>query len=488
MTGQGIFSPDTIRPYEGDRGWRGIVDFEDGVIDAGESKPAFPSKGIYPNKNMEKSKLFYGVRGVRQIAALFKTRVDERYPRANLTFIPLRSSETATMKGIYYLAICDNYDRIEWYRTVNHGDNWQLVTYYTGNGCPPERSGERYTAYGTLRTGYSYYDGNRYTANYFKDIESVHKVDFYLPKLTYPHITKTGEEIVIVSCGDLPCNIPMGGYISCMPPESDISDWSTYSTLTDSVGIMCRVYKGNVWAESDIIYANGRIEKNPSPKLTPPIISVQFVPYQRNCAVKELKPPTINLSLETDTAFTRTEEIAPLSLSLALESPQITRAVLELRPPLISLEVEAVEGITRTEGHRTKPEITVNYSTVADVQLSSIAIMSEPLIIGVDGGKTETVTVLNYAPTPELSVSITREDAVGTVAVPIYPEPLIIGVDGGKTETVTVLNYAPTPELSVSITREDAVGTVAVPIYPEPLIIGVDGGKTETVTVSQVTA
>ena len=383
----------------------GIVDFEDGKIAGGSSKPSFPSKGIYPNKNMGKSRLFYGVRGVRQITALFKNKVDNRYPRVVLNHRMMfhnRAQVGAVVGGIFYLATVDNYDKVEWWRTTNNGAAWQKI-------CDDS---ERvlYPIYD--RTQYAYPTPN----NYSSTLSSRH----------LPLGAPNSDDEKSLAYGSLPSNINLSTLLG------------DYGGNLAECAMKCRVYKGNVWAESDIIYANGTIEKNPSPKLTPPVISVQFVPYQGIRAVKELKPPTINLSLETDTAFTRTEEIAPLSLSLALESPQITRAVLELRPPLISLEVEAVERITRTEGHRTKPEITVNYSTVADVQLSSIAIMSEPLIIGVDGGKTETVTVVNYAPTPELSVSITREDAVGTVAVPIYPEPLIIGVDGGKTETVTV--------------------------------------------------
>ena len=375
-----------------------IVDFEEGEISGGSSKPSFPTKGIYPNKNMEKSKMFYGVRGVRRIAALFKTRIDTKYPRVLLNCKKMwrphvqknvdgKLVNCPTWGGIFYLATVDNFDDVEWYRTCDSGRRWVRVT----------------------KSVYDY--GDVFFTPFF---------DTY-----YPPLATFGVNGGLIY-GSLPSGIDIG------------TEESYYGYALKQCAMKCRVWKGKVWAESDIIYANGTIEKNPNPKLTPPVISVQFVPYQGSRAVKELKPPTINLSLETDTAFARTEEIAPLSLSLALESPQITRAVLELRPPLISLEVEAVEEITRTEGHRTKPEITVNYSTVADVRLSSIAIMSEPLIIGVDGGKTETVTVLNYAPTPELSVSITREDAVGTVAVPIYPEPLIIGVDGGKTETVTV--------------------------------------------------
>ena len=395
----------------------GIVDFEEGEISGGSSKPSFPTKGIYPNKNMEKSKMFYGVRGVRRIAALFKTRVDTRYPRVvldgrvmsrhfSVTVLnqdtgKYQSVEKIDKGGIFYLATVDNFDKVEWWRTTNNGAAWQKI-------CDDSE-----------RVLYPIYDRTQYaypTPNNYSSILSQH----------LPLGAPNSDDEKSLAYGSLPSNINLSTLLG------------DYGGNLAECAMKCRVYKGNVWAESDIIYANGTIEKNPSPKLTPPVISVQFVPYQGIRAVKELKPPTINLSLETDTAFARTEEIAPLSLSLALESPQITRAVLELRPPLISLEVEAVERITRTEGHRTKPEITVNYSTVADVKTVSEAILPKPSIIGVDGGKTETVTVVNYAPTPELSVSITREDAVGTVAVPIYPEPLIIGVDGGKTETVTV--------------------------------------------------
>lgn len=90
----------------------GIVDYEEGKIAGGNSKPAFPSKGIYPNKNMEKSKLFYGVRGVRQIAALFKMRVDGKYPRVILNHRRMYSTRIMAEAGIFYLATVDNFDKV----------------------------------------------------------------------------------------------------------------------------------------------------------------------------------------------------------------------------------------------------------------------------------------------------------------------------------------------------------------------------------------
>lgn len=436
------------------QGWPGYVDFEDGMVDSRETKPAFPTKGIYPNKSTEKSKMFYGVRGVRQTKSLYQNRVDERFPRVLLNRTMIHHNYVDVIKGIIYLATVDNYDKVEWYRTLDCGKTWQLLIGLAGDleeyvknesshySALKVALGEFYTP---LSLSTSCGCGGGDTTYVSPDMCRHNPADYGSPIENFISDDRN-PHLLLFQFGQLSANITIGGYIykgsegyyANYREAGDTPSSADYGIHVDRVGIKCRVYKGAVWAESDIIYANGTIEKNPNPKLTPPVISVWFAPYRRIPAVKELKPPAVNLSLETDTTYAVTEVIAPLSLSLDLDSPQVVRAIKELRPPLISLEVEAVEGTTRTEGHRTQPEISVSYSTVADVQLISTAIKTEPLILSTEGGREEEVSVLNYAPTPELSVSVARSEEVGTVTVPIYPEPLILGIEGGKTETVTV--------------------------------------------------
>ena len=446
------------------QGWPGFVDFEDGIVDSGETKPAFPTKGIYPNKNTEKSKMFYGVRGVRQTKSLYQNRVDERFPRVLLNRTMIHHNYVDVIKGIIYLATVDNYDKVEWYRTLDCGKTWQLLigvrgdlsdytrSYYIGDGYGwgsvtdyKAALGEFYTPLG-MNCGCGAGDQELGRHTYLSDIvtgvspivwDSYFVAPSFVDDDRNPHLR-------LLQWGSLPANITIGGYIykgsegyyANYREAGDSPSSADYGIHVDRVGIKCRVYKGAVWAESDIIYANGTIEKNPNPKLTPPVISVWFAPYQRIPAVKELKPPAVNLSLETDTTYAVTEVIAPLSLSLDLDSPQVVRAVKEPRPPLISLEVEAVEGTTRTEGHRTQPEISVSYSTVADVKTVSEAILPKPSIIGVECGRTEQVTKYDIAPTPQISYELGRTEEVKPVTVVVMPKPSIIGVECGRTEQI----------------------------------------------------
>lgn len=278
----------------------GIVDYEEGKIAGGNSKPAFPSKGIYPNKNMEKSKLFYGVRGVRQIAALFKMRVDGKYPRVILNHRRMYSTRIMAEAGIFYLATVDNYDRIEWYRTKNGGANWHCVrdAVYDETICP----------WGGL---------------YYAE----------------PHYISDDEGVLLY--GSLPC-------------DSIIS-----ANTMPRFAVKCRVYKGNIWTESDIIHADGTIEKNPNPKLTPPIISIAFQPILAKRTVRE-PIALVTIGIETETEFTRTEEHTALSVNLTTEEHEVISAVTlethESAPyavkqtmTVLQIALESESTITRSE-------------------------------------------------------------------------------------------------------------------------------------------
>jgi len=230
--------------------WPGIVDFEEGEIAGGgvKSSPQH-MKGIYPNKNMEKSKLFYGVRGVRQTIALFKNKVDDRYPRVILNYRMMHCA--GREKGIFYLATVDNYDRIEWYRTGNKGITWQKLH---ATGANTET-----VTIDCGNCGFSYCGtkmGNSYAGTSYQSVPTAVPSDYDGVALEY---------------GSLPGGIPIGG-------NPNGNSGFRHGGHTDVIGIKCRVYKGELWAESDIILANGCTIKNVNGTAiyTRPIINIEI--------------------------------------------------------------------------------------------------------------------------------------------------------------------------------------------------------------------
>lgn len=235
--------------------WPGICDFEDGAIEGGGSVTSSPQhmKGIYPNKNMEKSRLFYGVRGVRQIEALFKNKLDDRLPRVVLSHKMMRHV-SGRQRGIFYLATVDNYDKIEWYRTGDGGHTWQKLL---GNTKVSETIGIS----GSSICGVP---GNP-AQHKLSSGWGIDAMSTYLP---LPNDSDDG----VFLFGSLCVGASIGG--NPYYPDSGLR----HGHHTDVIGIKCRVYKGELWAESDIILANGCTIKNVNGTAiyTRPIINIEI--------------------------------------------------------------------------------------------------------------------------------------------------------------------------------------------------------------------
>lgn len=310
-------------------GWPGFVDFEDGELSGKSTKPSFPTKGIYPNKNTEKSKLFYGMRGVRQRAALFINSVDNRLPRVVLNRTMIIDAAANVPKGIIHLATVDNYDRVEWYRTFDGGKTWQLligirnadelVEKFTKTEIRYDSSGNPvYDSYGNVIKD-TYIDYEEALGGYYTEIAIAAKDnccdlshgEFYSPFVSSGNYTVSvpeGQEhlmpqrgfvaddrnkyLSLFQYGELEANIPMGGHLvesyniyepstgryftKVTPRYRDTPSYDNYGCHTDIAGIKCRVYKGDAWVDSNTILANGTIIESAG-SYQPSEIKIAFV-------------------------------------------------------------------------------------------------------------------------------------------------------------------------------------------------------------------
>lgn len=290
------------------KGWPGFVDFEDGELSGKSTKPSFPTKGIYPNKNTEKSKLFYGMRGVRQRAALFINSVDNRLPRVVLNRTMIIDAAANVPKGIIHLATVDNYDRVEWYRTLDGGKTWQLLIGIRNEDELVEKFTKteiHYNSEGEVIEN-TYVDYEEALEGYYKTLtfegdadvlgccDLLHENNGVTPvvsRVSVSRILLNDEEIAIrgfvaddrnpylelFQYGELSCDMAIGGnigqkYIYDTTTGRTISKitpfiaypnggptWNDYGCHVDIVGIKCRVYKGDAWVDSNTILADGTI-------------------------------------------------------------------------------------------------------------------------------------------------------------------------------------------------------------------------------------
>lgn len=248
---------------------------------------------------------------------IVQNKIDTSRPRVVLNHTIVINNYTKYPCGIIYLATACNYDKIEWYRTLDRGNTWQLLI-----GIRDEIEFEElYTksfsyiiSDGSTKTG-SYVDYDAGLGEFFQqcttgsergygDIEwevtswggvialnniighgyhTKNSPNFngYLDDDRNPHLK-------LFQFGELEANFTIGGEI--VPTEAIDSKALSYKIVptpylkettaqyginTDRVGLKCRVYNGAAWVESDLVLANGTVIKN-GESYQPPKLNISF--------------------------------------------------------------------------------------------------------------------------------------------------------------------------------------------------------------------